>query len=590
LIAVPTPLYSIVIVTYGKREVTERCLDSLTGALGSTLGHEAELVLVDNASPDDTAELFEAWRDRATVVLNESNLNFSGGCNAGAAAARGEILVFLNNDTIVEPGALEALVAQAREPGVGAAGLRLHYPDGTLQHAGVGMIRVPSGHVVPHHLFHHQPGELAAARVTYDLDAVTAACLAIPRALFGELGGYDEGYANGWEDVDLCLRVRVAGRRIVYRGDLWLWHDEGQTRGQVLGADANAQRFYARWGAILDPDDELVARVFGARLPSQRSAAPLPPASIGVLGPITGTSPDAAEARGLIAACRAAAGAVAAREPLFEMVRADLSADEDQAVWEALGRPAHSDAICVQVPYAGSDPAPGTVLRLAAMPSSELPEQVPAIWAASPRLCEQLTAAGLDPSRVAWLPPCVPTGPAGPGGEGVLCILPGHDIDRSRHVIEALAEGPPPWRIRVLPTAASIPLLTLVAERLPRAELLTPCPSDERLRELCLTADTVWCADPDDAFERGALVAAGAGAAVVCSADGPAQAVLGELTQTGDRAMRAEAVARLCSEAACGDRIAERLGIKLPHSRSFIPNVQSERELGVRHGGVRASR
>jgi hypothetical protein len=54
--------------------------------------------------------------------------------------------------------------------------------------------------------------------------------------------------------------------------------------------------------------------------------------------------------------------------------------------------------------------------------------------------------------------------------------------------------------------------------------------------------------------------------------------------------MRAEAVARLCSEAACGDRIAERLGIKLPHSRSFIPNVQSERELGVRHGGVRASR
>lgn len=582
-----TPLYSIVIVGYGQRAVTERCLDSLARVLGSALGDEAELVLVDNASPDDTAELFEAWRDRATVVLNESNRNFSGGCNDGAAAARGKVLVFLNNDTIVEPGALEALVAQAREPGVGAAGLRLHYLDGTLQHAGVGMIRVPSGHVVPHHLFHHQPGELAAARVSYDLDVVTAACLAIPRELFLELGGYDEGYANGWEDVDLCLRVRVAGHRVVYRGDLWLWHDEGRTRGQVLGADANAQRFYARWSAILDPDDELVARVFGALLPSQRDAAPLPPASIGVLGPITGTSPAAAEARGLIAACRAAAGAVAAREPLFEMVRANLSPEEEQSAWQSLARPAHPDTTAVQIPY-GSQYAAGAVLRLARMPS-ELPEHAPAVWAASPGLCEELIAAGLDPSRVAWLPPCVPTGPAGPGGEGVLCILPGHDPDRARVAVDSL-DAPAGTRVRVIPTAASTPLLNLVAERLPQAELLTPCPSDARLRELCLTADTVWCADPDDEFERGALVAAGAGAAVVCSADGPAQAVLGELTRGDDRAARAQAVADRCSEAACGERIAALLGIKLAHSDSFIPNAAPQLNLGVRHRGVRASR
>lgn len=582
-----TPLYSIVIVAHGQRAVTERCLDSLARALGPALGDEAELVLVDNASPDDTAALFKTWNDRATVVLNDSNRNFSGGCNAGAAAARGEVLVFLNNDTIVEPGALEALVAQAREPEVGAAGLRLHYLDGTLQHAGVGMIRVPSGHVVPHHLFHHQPGELAAARVTYELDVVTAACLAIPRELFLELGGYDEGYANGWEDVDLCLRVRVAGRRIVYRGDLWLWHDEGRTRGQVLGADANAQRFYARWSAILDPDDELVARVFGGLLPSQRDAAPLPPATIGVLGPVTGLSPAAAEARGLIAACRAATGAVAAREPLFEMVRAKLSADEDHTAWEALTRPAHSGAVCVQVPY-GSERGAGGILRLARM-ASEIPEAGGAVWAASPRLCEQLSAAGVHPSRVAWVPPCVPTGPAGPGGDGILCILPGHDLERARVVVETLAEIES-TRIRVLPTAASTPVLALVAGRLPGAELLPPCPSNARLRELCLTADTVWCADPDDQFERCALVAAGAGAAVVCSADGPAHAVLGELARAGERAARAEAVARICSEAACGERIAALLGIELAHSTSFIPNVRSEHDLGVRHRGVRSAR
>src|SRR6185312_17222135 len=112
---------------------------------------------------------------------------------------------------------------------------------------------------------------------------------------------------------------------------------------------------------------------------------------------------------------RAVTGAVAAREPLFEMARANLSADEDQAAWQALGRPAHSGVLCVQVPH-GSARAPGAVQRLARMPS-ELPSTAAAVWAASPRLCEQLTAAGLDSSRVSWLPPCVPTGPAGPGGE-----------------------------------------------------------------------------------------------------------------------------------------------------------------------------
>jgi GT2 family glycosyltransferase len=589
---VSTPLYSIVIVAHGRRAVTERCLDSLERVLGPALGDEAELVLVDNASPDDTAALFEAWSDRATVVLNDSNRNFSGGCNAGAGAARGSVLVFLNNDTIVEPGALEALVAQASAPGVGAAGLRLHYLDGTIQHAGVGMIRVPTGHVVPHHLFHHQPGELAAARSSYDLDAVTAACLAIPRELFLELGGYDEGYANGWEDVDLCLRVRVAGRRIVYRGDLWLWHDEGATRGQVRGADANAERFYARWGAFLEPDDELVARVYGARLPTPRAVAPAPPAQVAVSGPLTGVSPAAAEARGLIAACRAAIGSVAATEPIPEMVRAELTAREDQELWQAIGRNALPGAPCVRVEY-GQDPAPGhttgAILRLAGIPS-QIPYDALAVWAPAPGLCEELIAAGLDPGRVVWVPPCVPTGPAGPGGEGVLCVLPGHDLDRARAALDALVETPGA-RVRVLPTAASTPLLALVAERLPHADMLAPCPSDIRLRELCLTADVVVCADPDDEFERRALVAAGAGAAVVCPAGGPAHAVLGERSRAGDRASRAQAVARLCSEAACGARIAASLlGIKLGHSASFIPNAGPQFELGVRHRGVRSPR
>jgi GT2 family glycosyltransferase len=579
---VPAPPFSIVSVAYGKRAVTERCLDSIGQCLGAALGDRVELVLVDNASPDDTATLFDAWRDRATVVSLERNRNFSGGCNAGAQAARGEVLVFLNNDTIVEPGMLEALARQASEPGVGAAGLRLLYLDGTLQHAGVGMIRVPSGHVVPHHLFHHQHGALPAARVSYDLDAVTAACLAIPRDVFLELGGYDEGYANGWEDVDLCLRVRMSGRRVVYRGDLWLWHDEGQTRGQVRGADANAERFYARWGSMLDSDEELVARVFGGRLPARRAVDASAPAPVVVTGLITGVSAASAEARGLLAACRAGAGSAAAQEPLLEMVQADLTDAETAAVGEAIASPVRPGALQIRVSDSGPIPS-DAIHRLARMPheaelpllAGELPHQAPTVWAASPALRDELIAAGLEPRWVAWLPPCVPTGTAGPGGHGILGILPGHDLERARVAIEALAAAAEQARIRVLPTIASIPLLALVSERLPCAEVLAPCPSNARFRRLALTADVVVCADPDDAFERHALVGAGAGAAVVTTAGGPARAVLGDqavvprgvgagelqkalaraLSMSEDREVRAQTVNRLCGERACAQRI-----------------------------------
>ena len=203
---------SVVVVTYGQRAVTERGLDALAAALGEQLGRTWELVLVDNDSPDDTPALLRQWSDRAEVLLLQHNLNFAGGCNAGAARARGDVLVFLNNDTEVVPGALEALVAQVAEPGVAIAGPRLLFPDGTIQHAGVGFLRNALG-VMPQHVFHHQDGLLPAARGTYELDCVTGACLVIRRDVFEQLGGFDEGYRNGLEDVDLCLRARMAGHR-----------------------------------------------------------------------------------------------------------------------------------------------------------------------------------------------------------------------------------------------------------------------------------------------------------------------------------------------------------------------------------------
>src|SRR4051794_10195188 len=171
---------SVIVVAYGQRDLTERCLASLEGL-------DVELVLVDNASPDSTAELFADWRNRARVVLLPENTNFAGGYNAGARMATGDVLVMLNSDTEVQPGAIERLVESAADEEIGAVGARLVYPGGAIQHAGWGWLGECG-----YHYFHHEPGNLPQAGAVYELEAVTGACLAIRRELFLELGGFDE--------------------------------------------------------------------------------------------------------------------------------------------------------------------------------------------------------------------------------------------------------------------------------------------------------------------------------------------------------------------------------------------------------------
>ncbi|MBX5441583.1 MAG: glycosyltransferase family 2 protein [Solirubrobacteraceae bacterium] len=499
------PRASVVIVCHGRRDMTERCLHSLRDALGPALGDTWEVVVVDNASPDDTLDLLRAWADRVTVVALPENRDFSGGCNAGAEAARGEVLVFLNNDTVVGPGALEALAEQVREPGVGAAGARLLYPDGTLQHAGVWMMREAEALVVPHHLFHHEPGDLPAAAVTVDLDCVTAACLAIPASLFAELGGFDTAYRNGWEDVDLCLRVRVAGHRVVYRGDVALVHDEGATRGRQQGMSRNAEIFYARWGAMLDDDREAFARIW--------DAAYTPPAAEGagvadvrVHGQVSGLGPRAAQARAIVAGLEALGRRPGTRNAGLGAVGPRLTRDEWEPVRRALGR--------------------------------ELPDGIPEI---DPDAVP--TAVLADAPQV------------GSGGGGTLALLPAHDLDAAAAALDAALALPGP--LTVSPTVATDAVERLVAERAPHAERLGPGTSEAVLALRARAADAVVAADPADRWDRAALVCAGSGAAVVVRPGGPADALLGELAGTlggrpapvAGRAERHARVAEACAPA-----------------------------------------
>jgi len=230
---------SIITPVLNRWDLTEVCLYSLRDT-----APEAELIVIDNGSTDDTlANITSGFRDVA-VLHFDSNQGFAKGCNAGAKIAGGEVLVFLNNDTVAHPGWLDPLVEALSDPSIWVAGSLLLYPDGTVQHAGMTALRTLQ-------FFHvHQrkdPDSIPGIRRAKDLQAVTGACIAIRKADFAKLGGFDENYVNGFEDVDLCMRARRDGGRVRYEPRSVLTHYEGQTEGRFAAEFLNIRTFYSRW-------------------------------------------------------------------------------------------------------------------------------------------------------------------------------------------------------------------------------------------------------------------------------------------------------------------------------------------------------
>ncbi len=256
---------SIVIPLFNRAELTEQCLVKL-----SEVTHDAtfEVILVDNGSTDATATLLGSLGGDVQVIRNATNQGFATACNQGARAARGRHLVFLNNDTIPLPGWLGALLAELdQDPTVAVVGSKLLFADGTIQHAGVVFCReIP----LPYHAFYRAVATLPAVNRRRELQSVTAACMAVRRSVFAELGGFDEGYRNGFEDVDFCLRVRERGQRVVYQPRSALYHLESQSAGRKAHDQANAKRLMdrwaPRWAEIGDEDVVLVPEGWCARI------------------------------------------------------------------------------------------------------------------------------------------------------------------------------------------------------------------------------------------------------------------------------------------------------------------------------------
>jgi len=257
---------SIVIPVFNRAELTEQCLVTLAAV---TDGPTFEVILVDNASTDATADFLATLGGDVQVIRNAENLGFAAACNQGARAARGRHVVFLNNDTIPLAGWLAPLIAELdADPTVAVVGSKLLFPDETIQHAGVVFSRdLP----IPYHLFAHAPGAFAAVNHRRELQCVTGACMAVRRAVFDAVGGFDEGYRNGYEDVDFCLQVRQRGGRIVYQPASVLYHLESQTAGRKTNDEANGRRLMERWGAqwhrLGDEDVVLAAEGWCSRSP-----------------------------------------------------------------------------------------------------------------------------------------------------------------------------------------------------------------------------------------------------------------------------------------------------------------------------------
>ncbi len=239
-----SPDLSVVMVTHGAWEWTERAL----AALYEHTPTGFELIVVDNASTDETPELLRAAK--ADTVLLNRNVGFACASNLGARRARGRYLCFLNSDALVTHQWVEPLRA-ALDNGAGAAGPRLVYPSGELQEAGSLIGR--DGWTAAYG--DGDDPEAAPYRFPRDVDYVSAACMMVSRRAFWQAGGFDAGYHVAYyEDADFCLSLAACGSSVRYVPASKVIHARYAT-GSAAAAEqlssTNRSRFVARWGSYL---------------------------------------------------------------------------------------------------------------------------------------------------------------------------------------------------------------------------------------------------------------------------------------------------------------------------------------------------
>ena len=255
------PLVSIIVPTRDHADLLRVCADAV---LTRTAYGRLHLLLVDNGTvePDALALLEDLAADaRVTVLRVPGDFNWSVLNNAAAAQAKGEVLVLLNNDVaVLQPDWLTVLVSQAIQPGVGAVGAKLLYPDGRIQHAGL----TTDATGLPRHLFRYAPGDSPGAfgllGATREVWGVTGACMAVRRAVFLATGGLNEALPVAYNDVDFCLRLTARGYRIIWTPWSVVEHREMASRppdhsaGRAVQVREERDRLLRDWGCLVLQD------------------------------------------------------------------------------------------------------------------------------------------------------------------------------------------------------------------------------------------------------------------------------------------------------------------------------------------------
>lgn len=257
------PLISVIIPNKDHTDDLELCLFSMTRK--STYRNYEILIVENNSEKEETFEYYRKLPDRypkARVLTWEKEFNYSAINNFAAKEAKGEYLLFLNNDVeILTPDWMEEMLQNCQQENVAAVGAKLYYPDDTIQHAGVVLgLGGIAGHIMCR-ASKEDPGYFGRMISVQEISAVTAACMMVKKSDFDAVGGLDETFQVAFNDIDLCMKFSAAGKKIIFTPYAELYHYESKSRGledtpeKQFRFDKEVKRFQEKWAQQLEMED-----------------------------------------------------------------------------------------------------------------------------------------------------------------------------------------------------------------------------------------------------------------------------------------------------------------------------------------------
>ena len=257
------PLISVIIPNKDHTDDLELCLFSMTRK--STYRNYEILIVENNSEKEETFEYYRKLPDRypkARVLTWDKEFNYSAINNFAAKDAQGEYLLFLNNDVeSLTPDWMEEMLQNCQQENVAAVGAKLYYPDDTIQHAGVVLgLGGIAGHIMCR-ASKEDPGYFGRMISVQEISAVTAACMMVKKSDFDAVGGLDETFQVAFNDIDLCMKFRAAGKKIIFTPYAELYHYESKSRGledtpeKQFRFDKEVKRFQEKWAQQLEMGD-----------------------------------------------------------------------------------------------------------------------------------------------------------------------------------------------------------------------------------------------------------------------------------------------------------------------------------------------